>query len=62
MSTSKKGDKRQRLLEAAAEVYGEQGYRNARVRDICLRAGANIAAVNYYFGDKKRLYDEVLQS
>ena len=52
---------RQRLLEAAAEIYAEQGYKNARVRDICDRAGANIAAVNYHFGDKRALYDEVLR-
>ena len=52
---------RQRLLEAAAELYAEQGYNNARVRDICNRAGANVAAVNYYFGDKRALYDEVLR-
>ena len=52
---------RQRLLEAAVEVFAEQGYRSARVRDICERAGANIAAINYHFGDKERLYNEVLQ-
>ena len=52
---------KQRLLEVAAEVYAEKGYRNVRVREICERAGANIAAVNYHFGDKQQLYDEVLR-
>ena len=51
---------RLRLLEAAAQVYAEKGYRNARVQEICDRAEANIAAVNYHFGDKERLYHEVL--
>lgn len=51
---------RDRLLEAAAEVFVEKGYRQATVRDICDRAGANIAAVNYYFGDKYSLYRELL--
>ncbi len=51
---------RQRLLETAGQVFAEQGFRAATVRDICRRAGANIASVNYHFGDKERLYSEVL--
>ena len=53
---------RAQLVEAAAEVFAEQGYRAATVRDICERAGANIAAINYHFGGKDSLYAEVLQS
>jgi AcrR family transcriptional regulator len=51
---------RQRLIEAAGEIFAQQGYRAATVREICLRAGANVAAINYHFGDKERLYAEVL--
>ncbi len=52
---------RQRLLEVAAEVFAEHGFHNSRVRDICARAGANVAAVNYHFRDKMGLYEEVLR-
>jgi AcrR family transcriptional regulator len=50
-----------RLLEAAGEEFAEKGYELARVRAICERAGANLAAVNYHFGDKEQLYMEVLR-
>lgn len=49
------------LIEAAIVVFSQVGYRNATVRDICQRAGANVAAVNYHFGDKASLYLEVLR-
>jgi TetR/AcrR family transcriptional regulator, regulator of cefoperazone and chloramphenicol sensitivity len=49
---------RSRILNAACELFAERGYRAARVADICNRAGANVAAVNYYFGDKAALYVE----
>jgi AcrR family transcriptional regulator len=55
-------DTEHRLLQAAGEVFAEHGYRAATVRQICEAAGANVAAVNYYFGDKEKLYMAVLRS
>src|SRR3954447_14408151 len=52
---------RLRLLESAITVFSEKGFAAAPVRDICRLAGTNIAAINYYFGDKQRLYVEAIK-
>ena len=56
-----KSDVRRRILLAAAAVFAEKGFQAATVRQICQEAGVNVAAVNYYFGDKERLYIETVR-
>jgi TetR/AcrR family transcriptional regulator, regulator of cefoperazone and chloramphenicol sensitivity len=49
---------RKNLLDAACEIFAEKGYRDTTISEISARSGANIAAVNYHFGNKERLYVE----
>jgi len=58
MARKKSEATRERLLAAAGEVFIEKGYRDATVGEICSRADANIAAVNYHFGSKEALYQQ----
>ena len=50
-----------RLLLAAGEIFALHGFHRTTIQMICEKAGANIAAVNYYFGGKENLYLETLK-
>ncbi len=52
--------RRERLLQAAMQVFARDGFDKGSLRQICDKARANLAAVKYYFGDKQGLYREVL--
>jgi AcrR family transcriptional regulator len=63
ITTILKGEEvRRKLIEIAGQTFAEAGYEAATVRQITDRAQVNIAAVNYYFGDKFQLYRAVLLS
>ena len=49
-------------MAAGAEVFAARGFRDATVREICEKAAANIAAVNYHFRDKEGLYSAIMRS
>jgi AcrR family transcriptional regulator len=53
-------DTRKRLIEAAATLFAERGFENVTVREICKTSSANVAAINYHFGDKAGLYRAVV--
>lgn len=53
---------RQRLIDSATRLFAERGFAKVTVREICKAARANVAAVNYHFGGKTGLYEEIVQS
>jgi AcrR family transcriptional regulator len=53
---------RRRIVEAATTLFAGRGFKDVTIRAICREARANVAAVNYHFGDKRGLYTEVIQS
>ncbi len=59
MPPRKDGQKtKDRILEAACELFALKGFHSATVGEISRKAACNIAAINYHFGSKARLYTE----
>jgi AcrR family transcriptional regulator len=54
-------DTRTRLLDTAGAIFADKGFRATTVREISDKAGVNLAAINYHFGDKEQLYVECVR-
>lgn len=50
---------RAHLLNTALRLFSEKGFSKTSTREIASAAGANVAAISYYFGDKAGLYRAV---
>lgn len=50
-----------RILHAAEELFALQGFASTSLRQVTSRADVNIAAVNYHFGSKDNLVNEVFR-
>jgi AcrR family transcriptional regulator len=59
-TSASSADTRQRLIDAAATLFANKGFEHVTVREICKASNANVAAVNYHFGDKAGLYRAVV--
>lgn len=53
-------DTKQKILDAAERLFGENGYDATSLRQIIAEAGVNLAAIHYHFGSKQELLDELI--
>ena len=60
MQTSQQSTK-ERILSAAEVLFARHGFDGASLRQLTAAAGVNLAAVNYHFGSKDRLVEEVFR-
>jgi AcrR family transcriptional regulator len=54
-------DTKTRILDAAENLFAAKGFHNTSLREITKEAGVNLAAVNYHFGSKESLFEEVFK-
>jgi AcrR family transcriptional regulator len=57
--TSERGSTKERILDVTERLVAERGFDGVSLRDITTAAKVNVAAVNYHFGGKGKLYAEV---
>jgi AcrR family transcriptional regulator len=50
-----------KLLEVAIDAFANAGYEGVGTRELAERAGTNLSAIRYHFGDKEGLYRAVIQ-
>jgi AcrR family transcriptional regulator len=56
------GHKRELILDAAKQIFTEEGLEGASLRAIAVRAGYTPAALYFYFESKEAIYAEVLKT
>lgn len=54
-----RGGGRQRILDTAEQLFAQDGPAAVTLRSIAAAADVNVAAVNYYFGSKEKLFEEM---
>jgi AcrR family transcriptional regulator len=52
---------KERILAAAEVLFAQRGFDGASLRQLTAAAGVNLAAVNYHFGSKDKLVEEVFR-
>lgn len=55
------GSTKERILAAAEALFAQHGFDGASLRQLTSAAGVNLAAVNYHFGSKEKLVEQVFR-
>ena len=55
------GSTKERILAAAEALFAQRGFDGASLRQLTSSAGVNLAAVNYHFGSKEKLVEQVFR-
>ncbi|PWT77245.1 MAG: hypothetical protein C5B59_04540 [Bacteroidetes bacterium] len=54
-------DKKEHIIDIAIELFATKGFEGTSIRDLAAAADVNVAMVNYYFGSKEKLFEELVQ-
>ncbi len=55
------GSTKERILGAAESLFAQRGFDGASLRQLTSAAGVNLAAVNYHFGSKEKLVEQIFR-
>lgn len=58
---NRSGSTKERILGAAEVLFAQRGFEGASLRQLTAAAGVNLAAVNYHFGSKEKLVEQVFR-
>ncbi len=61
MQVNPSGSTKERILSAAESLFAQRGFDGASLRQLTLAAGVNLAAVNYHFGSKEKLVEQIFR-
>ena len=53
--------KKELIMQKSIELFSKFGFDNTPIRELCQHAGVNIAMINYYFGSKEGLFEEIIE-
>ena len=53
--------KKELIMQKSIELFSKFGFDNTPIRELCQHAGVNIAMINYYFGSKEGLFEQIIE-